>query len=206
MEINHPFANNNWTEVNNKYYHWIFTHYDVDEDTQTKLLLLPDQQKCKYIIFGRETCPTSGRKHLQGFISFTNQVRRSSVAKLLGDCFIKPMVTKGSTDACIEYCKKDGDWIERGTPSLTSKRAEGMLNLLGELQDFVEEHIDETNNQIIMSIADDIAFHAFDLLAYFNPDHVLLQCDTDDETYDSDIDMSEDELALAVPLYKKLKK
>lgn len=97
------------------------------------------------------------------------------------------MLSKKGTDDCIAYCKKDGDFAEAGTPVLTSKRAEGILSLLGELQDLTLENAPEPIREVYMSIIDDCAMHAFALLAYFDPDNATLQSD------DFDVILEEDE-------------
>lgn len=187
----HPFANNTWTQVNNKYFHWLFTHYDVSEENQKKLIDLQLNGHCQYIIIGREICPTTGNKHLQGFVSFKNQVRRSSLIKLLGECFVKPMITKGSTDDCINYCKKDGDFTEIGEPVLTSKRAKGMLDILDDIANLIGESEWDTQYKDVLSIVcdaiDELYEDATHIALYFAPDDDDLQCETDDDM-DDDID------------------
>lgn len=181
----HPYANNTWTQVNNKYYHWLFTHYDVSEENQKKLMDLQLSGGCQYIIFGREICPTTGNKHLQGFVSFKSQIRRSSLIKLLGECFVKPMITKGTTDDCIEYCKKDGDFTEVGTPVLTSKRAKGMLDILDDIVTTIEDANWETSQEDIYNYLNDALADLYD-----DATHIALYFDIDDDDmqYESDDD------------------
>ncbi len=74
---------------------------------------LIDETSALYIFIGKETCPTTGKLHHQGFIYFEGQ--RSSikgVAKDLGKCHVKPC--KGNLDQNLDYCGKDEDIKEFG--------------------------------------------------------------------------------------------
>lgn len=52
---------------------WCFTSYRVKEP------ITFDEGIMAYLCYGRETCPETGRRHLQGFICFKN---RSTIAKI----------------------------------------------------------------------------------------------------------------------------
>lgn len=73
--------------------------------------ILQDGIDCKYIIYGKEV-GESGTPHLQGFISFKNATTLSSVIKKLPGCHIEIAI---APEAAIEYCKKEGDFTERGS-------------------------------------------------------------------------------------------
>jgi hypothetical protein len=88
-----------------------FTHNNY-ENTQ-----MEDELECKYIIYGKEVAST-GTPHLQGFVSFDNQMTLSAAIKKLPGCHVEIAI---APDAAIEYCKKDGDFTERGS-FMTKKR------------------------------------------------------------------------------------
>lgn len=67
---------------------------------------------CKYIIYGKEIAPTTGTRHLQGFVYFGNPRTISGVRRVLTGCHVES--ARGSFEQCITYCKKDGDYTERG--------------------------------------------------------------------------------------------
>jgi len=71
---------------------------------------LEDAIDCKYIIYGKEV-GASGTPHLQGFISFDTLKSLKQVIALLPGCHVEIAI---APDAAIEYCKKDGDFAERG--------------------------------------------------------------------------------------------
>lgn len=71
---------------------------------------MEDQLECKYIIYGKEVAST-GTPHLQGFVSFENQMTLKAAIKRLPGCHVEVAVCP---EKAIEYCKKDGDFTERG--------------------------------------------------------------------------------------------
>ena len=92
---------------------WVFTWNNYEEDAFTLLAALP----CRYIIYGKEVAPTTGTRHLQGYVYFTAGKSLDRVRQLLHGCHIER--ARGTTAQCMDYCKKDGDFIERGDPPLS---------------------------------------------------------------------------------------
>lgn len=101
-----------------------------------------------YVCYGKEICPTTGRKHLQGYFQFKKPTKYLSLPpfkncpdaeynddktiKTVGRSkWIKP--ARGSLEQCIDYCSKEGDFYERGTPT-KHKGKQGTRNDLLELQ------------------------------------------------------------------------
>lgn len=66
----------------------------------------------EYAVVGKET-GTIGTPHLQGFVSFAQRARLSTVRRLLPRAHWE---VARSISAAIEYCKKDGNFLEVGTP------------------------------------------------------------------------------------------
>lgn len=77
---------------------------------------LVDSVHCKYIIYGKEVAAT-GTKHLQGFVVFDNAKTLSAAIKTLPGCHVEIAKT---VEEAIEYCKKDGDFHERGTAPMSA--------------------------------------------------------------------------------------
>jgi hypothetical protein len=68
--------------------------------------------ECRYLCVGREV-GESGTPHLQGYIYFDNPRSFNSVKKLLGTrTHIE--IAKGSSLQASNYCKKDGNFLEKG--------------------------------------------------------------------------------------------
>lgn len=93
-----------------EYVNYVFTHNNY-QDTR-----LEDSIDCKYIIYGKEICPTTKTPHLQGTISFKHDKSENAVRNLMPGCHVKPCVDLHSS---IAYCKKEGDYTERGKIPLT---------------------------------------------------------------------------------------
>lgn len=88
------------------YRHWCFTSFKDAEDIHIK----PDD--VDYLIIGNEVCPTTGRKHKQGYVCFKDRKRLSAVKKLEPTAHWEPR--RGSVLQAINYCKKEGDYSEYG--------------------------------------------------------------------------------------------
>ena len=88
-----------------------FTHNNYSDTS------LEDEISCKYIVYGREV-GESGTPHLQGFLSFSSAKSLSAAIKSLPGCHVE---VARNVPAAIDYCKKDGDYTERGTAPLSPK-------------------------------------------------------------------------------------
>jgi len=92
---------------------WCFTLNNYLQEDFEFLDELYRTQKVKYLVYGKEICPTTGTIHLQGFLQLSKKLRFSGVKKLLGDKFhIEQAVLP---EFAAEYCKKDGEFNEFGT-------------------------------------------------------------------------------------------
>lgn len=71
-----------------------------------------------YLCYGIETCPSTGRFHLQGFVYFKNGREERVVANLLPGWYARKKYEHSTFAEAIEYCKKDQDFWETGTAPL----------------------------------------------------------------------------------------
>lgn len=91
---------------------WCFTLNNYTDDDITRLDALVDENKAKYIIYGKEV-GEQGTPHLQGLVILENRCRMAQVKRILGS---NPHVEiPRNLNASIQYCKKEGDWKEFGT-------------------------------------------------------------------------------------------
>ncbi|BAP81871.1 rolling circle replication initiator protein [Cyclovirus ZM01] len=99
---------------------WTLNNYtDDDVDVLQKDLA----ELCKFAIFGRETCPSTGTKHLQGFCNLQRPKRFNSIRKIFGGrAHIER--AKGSDIENQEYCSKGGDVWQCGSPSAQGTRTD----------------------------------------------------------------------------------
>lgn len=108
---------------------------------------LIDLSKTKYLCVGIEV-GASGTPHLQGVMIMKNQVRLSTMKGILDLAHWEVM--KGTPQQAITYCKKEGDWFERGKKPVSKKkqgedekqRWRDVIDLCkrGKLDELAEEH------------------------------------------------------------------
>lgn len=100
---------------------WCFTLNNYEPNDEARLQALR-QPEVKYIVFGRET-GEGGTPHLQGFVIFGRRLRLRSAKAAIGDR-AHLEVTRGTSLEASQYCKKDGDYYELGTPPTERQRTD----------------------------------------------------------------------------------
>jgi len=91
---------------------WCFTSWKLPD---------PDYESIKYIVWGREVCPTTGREHYQGFGIFNRTHRLKGAKQRIGGgdgCHLD--ARRGTRQQARDYCLKDGDVYEWGRFSALS--------------------------------------------------------------------------------------
>jgi len=98
---------------------WCFTNFNLDFDYEK---LIKDC-KVKYIKFGRESCPTTGRTHHQGMLWLKTQSgSNKNIGKMLGGAHVE--MCRGSWTANDKYVSKDDDVMEFGEPPEQGERGD----------------------------------------------------------------------------------
>lgn len=97
---------------------WCFTFHDMtllekEFNFQHQLKLDVDNKKVKYFIMGIETCPTTNKQHIQGYIYWTNARTFSAVKKEYPTAHIEPRQAPDVRQAA-DYCKKENNYLEYG--------------------------------------------------------------------------------------------
>nr|QJI53612.1 MAG: replication associated protein [Circoviridae sp.] len=89
---------------------WAFTIFEpYDYDGVLERL----RATCSYAIVGKEECPSTGRKHLQGYACFSVRRRFNGVRDVLScPAHIEP--ARGKPDQNYDYCSKGGDFTVIG--------------------------------------------------------------------------------------------
>lgn len=95
--------------------HWCFTVNNPTEEGRRIVQELIENDSVKYVVVGREV-GESGTPHLQGFLSLVTRFRFNRVKALFGNLSPHLEVAR-NVPASIQYCKKDGDFDEYGTPT-----------------------------------------------------------------------------------------
>lgn len=100
-------------------------------------------EQCNYLVYGKEE-GDSGTPHLQGFFTLKKQKRLAALKKVFGPT-VHFEIAKGTSLQASEYCKKDQDYVEFGTPPTPGKRTdlEAAIDALKEgqtMNDLAESH------------------------------------------------------------------
>lgn len=88
--------------------HWCFTLNNYTQENVDRII--DNASSFEYVIFGKEI-GDSGTPRLQGFVSFPTRVRRSVCIEKIGQAHF---TVARNIDNSIQYCKKDGDFVEIG--------------------------------------------------------------------------------------------
>ncbi len=92
-----------------QYRHWVITINYHDDEPHVAF----EPEDMSYMVLGKEIAPTTGQKHLQGYVVFKTRRRRTNILKYFPKgAFLENM--KGQPPQNIKYCKKEGDWTEWG--------------------------------------------------------------------------------------------
>lgn len=94
--------------------HWCFTLNNYGPEDPERLLERFDDESLgiTYLVFGREIAE-SGTPHLQGFVSFDRRRRLTFVRQALSES-AHYEAARGTPKQAADYCRKDGDYSERG--------------------------------------------------------------------------------------------
>lgn len=110
-----------------------FTSFEDEQTTHEKLI----KTGALWYLYGRETCPKTGKKHLQGMAYSKDSIRWLTK--------MSPIHVESCKDpeASIKYCSKDGDVVEFGNRPTWNKKGQ-KLKTLKQLMDVPEEERKET--------------------------------------------------------------
>lgn len=117
-----------------------WTAYNVDEISIN----------CRFYGYGREVCPTTGRKHLQGFCYWDNAKTLSAAIKALKPHHVE--IANGTIDQQIAYCSKEGNYTEVG-----DKPSQGARSDLLELRDRIASGTSAEN----ICVENPIVYHQY---------------------------------------------
>jgi len=113
----------------------VWTCFDISPAVEAAIQAVVTNGDAHYCVYGRETCPDTGKKHLQGFTMFNKQLRWSGVHKLFGTTKCNCAVMRGTPLQASEYCKKDGDFYESGDcPAVSQGKRSDLLEVVDQIK------------------------------------------------------------------------
>lgn len=89
---------------------YCFTLNNWNEEEYNNLIKSADLHKFEYVI-GKEIGDEEETPHLQGYIKMPKKHSWSAMCKLLGNKRLHIEGCKGSRQANIDYCTKEGNWV-----------------------------------------------------------------------------------------------
>lgn len=105
-----------------RYRRWVFTYNNpcLAYDYFTCL-----QNGTKRFVFGLEVAPTTGTRHLQGYLEYTNPVGFRRVQQLLSAHW---QAARGTPKQCYDYCIKEGSYQSYGDWTFNNGGTDGGRN------------------------------------------------------------------------------
>lgn len=97
---------------------FVFTWNNYSDESVTFLEESVLHTVFKYVGYCEEIAPTTGTKHLQGFVAFTNPRTIQQARNILNGCHVEVML--GSIAQNETYCSKSGELIHLGVPPITN--------------------------------------------------------------------------------------
>lgn len=95
---------------------WSWTLYPRDGvDYVVRMGGFVEEGRFSYLCFGFETCPSTGRRHLQGYAELSKKATLGGVKKKFSEDSIHLEPSKGDQRSNIAYCQKDEDFYEFGS-------------------------------------------------------------------------------------------
>jgi len=107
---------------------FIITDWNV-ENTEKMYLNIMAEKGIRYLCYGEEVCPESGREHHQMFCYFRNERSVSKknlnlIGQIWGDVHCNVEVMKGTLEDNERYCAKEGNYHELGSKPQQGKRVD----------------------------------------------------------------------------------
>ena len=94
--------------MSSRHRRFVFTWNNYDQVALDYLATL----QVRYIVYGKEIAPRTGTPHLQGFVVWNHAKTESASRTILRGCHVE--VARGTASQAANYCKEDGDYVERG--------------------------------------------------------------------------------------------
>jgi len=117
------------TDIKAKFHNFVFTINNyTDEHIEAC-----NNYSCVYIIYAKEV-GEQGTPHLQGYCELKDRTTLSAIRKHFKKIWVANR--RGTQEQAITYCKKDNDFVERGTPKAQGKRTD-----IDDVRDMIEKGV-----------------------------------------------------------------
>lgn len=99
-----------------RFRNWTFTDFSLSKDYKDCLKTI------SYLIYGLETCPTTGNLHHQGYFELKDPITLQAIKKALKNTTIHLEPARGTPDQNKQYCSKEKLIEEWGVPKNPHKK------------------------------------------------------------------------------------
>lgn len=113
-------ANRKVSQAKNRNY--CFTSFENVDHMHFKEAYSEYIDEINYLIVGIETCPTTQKKHIQGFIQLKAPMRLTRLKDIMQCKTMHIETTKGTPEDNVKYCSKEGNFKEYGVLQTQGKR------------------------------------------------------------------------------------
>lgn len=100
-----------------QHYKFAFTSYETDAPTY-------DAEEMHYLVYGKEICPTTSREHWQCHVEFKKKKTFNGVRKFYPYLATDALSVVRDVNKSINYCKKDGQFVEHGKAASSGQRSD----------------------------------------------------------------------------------
>lgn len=94
-----------------------------------------EHEKIRYGIYGKETCPSTGKVHWQSYIELFEHCRLTGLKKIFEDDTLHAEIRRGTREEARDYCKKDNQFYEVGKWIKGQGHRTDLESVVSELQD-----------------------------------------------------------------------
>lgn len=119
---------------------WCFTTFDetTRDNLDNKTTDDVSRPRLRYLVFQEETCPSTGRWHIQGYAEFKDPVRRNALQQWIGDRVCRCEPANGTAEQNKAYCTKEDTRVPDTDPrEIGAPGKQGQRNDLEGLQDAI---------------------------------------------------------------------
>lgn len=128
---------------------YCFTYFKLPENMTDYCDKISKLKKFRYLIAQLEECPSSGRKHIQGYMEFTNKQSIKEIQKIMPSIHLEKR--KGTRDQARDYCRKTETRLGEPYELGTFKTTQGKRKDIDRIKEAYEEG--KTLPEIVMNIA-----------------------------------------------------
>lgn len=117
---------------------WVFTCNNYTDESEASFISFAGSDYVSYLVYGRETAPTTGTRHLQGFFRLNQPVRLSWLVNHVGPAHYER--ARATDEQAANYCKKDGDFFEEGTLATSQGRRTDIERYVEWIDEFIADN------------------------------------------------------------------